>query len=289
MIDYHALRAIQAVIENQSFEIASKALGISQSAVSQRIQSIESYLGQKLLIRKAPYKATETGEIYLNLLRKVTILESEVEPINATKPAVKMSINRDSLDLFFLNVLSDKTVSQIATLQIIADDQDNTLDYLKNGQVDMCISSQKKSLPNHVSVYLGEMEYSLVCSKGFYQNHFNNGVDNKYLELAPLVIFDRFDKVQHSYLKKYFKINSFSQINTMPSVLSFKHAILGGLGYGLLPKMDIKKELSKKQLVLLNPNKDFKVPLYLHHWEYQREYIKKLINKIQNAAHILSK
>ncbi len=291
MIDYHALRALQAVIEYQSFDLAAKAIGISQSAVTQRIQNFESYLGKKLLVRNAPYHATEDGKSYLNLLRKVTSLENEIMEdfdTKKTRPTIKLAVNRDSLDLFFLDVLSDNKLSQVITLQIIADDQDNTLKYLKSGQVDMCISSESKPLPNHTTTHLGDMVYSLVCSKKFYQRHFKDGVNKNSLAQAPLVVFDKYDKAQHTYLKENFKIDKITKINLMPSVPSFKKAILGGFGYGLLPFIDMEKEMKKKQLVQLNPVKDFSVPLYLHQWEYQREHIKLFNEKLMNAAKSLA-
>ena len=287
MIDYQSLRALEAVIENQNFEIASQKLNISQSAVSQRIQSFESYLGQKLLIRKSPYRATDVGENYLKLLRKVSILESEIVNDRHQKPTVKIAINRDSLDLFFLKVLSDSSISKLMSLQIIADDQDETLKYIKSGQVDLCISSKEKPLPNHISTKIGDMKYTLVCSKSFHNKYFISGVSKKTLSKAPLVTFDRFDKLQHTYIKEQFKTETFQQINSMPSVLSFKQAILGGFGYGLVPFIDIQKELKKKQLVQLNPSKDFFVPLYIHQWEYQLEHMKFLTKKITKVAEVL--
>lgn len=291
MTDYHALRALQAVIEYQSFDLASKAIGISQSAVTQRIQNFESFLGTKLLIRKAPYRATEKGKNYLNLLRKVTSLENEILEEDETqkiKPTLKVAMNRDSLDLFFLDVLSDTKVSNVLALQIIADDQDNTLKYLKSGQVDMCISSEERPLPNHTSTHLGDMVYSLVCSKKFYKEYFSEGVNKKTLAQAPLVVFDKYDKAQHTYLRDNFKLDKLTKINLMPSVPSFKKAILGGFGYGLLPFIDMEKEIKKKQLVQLNPSKDFSVSLYLHQWEYQREHIKLFNEKLIQAANKLS-
>ncbi|EPZ49712.1 transcriptional regulator, ArgP family [Bacteriovorax sp. BAL6_X] len=287
MIDYHALRALQAVIEYQSFELASKAIGISQSAVTQRIQNFESFLGTKLLIRKAPYRATEKGKSYLNLLRKVTSLENEIledDDIKKAKPTLKIAMNRDSLDLFFHDVLTDNKVSQVLTLQIIADDQDNTLKYLKSGQVDMCISSEKKPLPNHTSTHLGDMVYSLVCSKKFYKEYFSEGVNKKTLSEAPLVVFDKYDKAQHTYLRENFKVDKLTKMNLMPSVSSFKKAILGGYGYGLLPFIDMEREMKKRKFVQLNPSKNFSVSLYLHQWEYQREHIKIFNEKLIKAA-----
>ncbi|EPZ49683.1 transcriptional regulator, ArgP family [Bacteriovorax sp. BAL6_X] len=289
MIDYQALRALQLVIELQSFELASKALGISQPAVSQRIQSFESYVGSKLLVRMAPYTATKSGEEYLNLLRKVMSLEAEIIHNKQIRPIIKLAINRDSLDLYFLEALGNKDLASKITLQIIADDQDNTLNYLKSGQVDMCISSSEKSLPSHNSIFLGSMKYSLVCSKGFYKEFFKDGVNKTTLANAPLVVFDKYDKVQHKYLKDNFGIDSFTRINNLPSVSSFKKAVTSGFGYGLLPYMDIEKELKSQKLIQMNPSMDFNIPLYLHHWEYLQDHVKMLIKTILKASKHLEK
>jgi len=288
MIDYHALRALKAVIEFQNFEQASKSLNITQPAVTQRIQNFESYLGQKLLIRKLPYQATERGEELLSLLKKVTILEEEISKGEDFKPTIKIALNRDSLDLYFLDVLNDRKLSQKVNLQILAEDQNKTLNFLKSGQVDMCISSHKTPLPNHNVIKLGDMKYTLVCSKNFYKKYFTSGVNKKNLSKAPLVIFDKDDKVQHIYLKEHYNLESFAQINLMPSVLSFKQAIIGGYGYGLLPVIDVKREIKANRIIQLNPSKDFNIPLYLHQWEYQRSYTKLLTEKIIKAAKALA-
>jgi len=106
---------------------------------------------------------------------------------------------------------------------------------------------------------------------------------------APLVVFDKYDKVQHNYLKEHYHIESFSKINSLPSVPSFKKAILGGFGYGLLPILDISTELSKKQIVQMNPKKDYRVSLYLHQWEYQQSHIKAFNMKLKEASKKLNR
>lgn len=284
MIDYHALRALNSVIELQSFERASDRLGISQSAVTQRIQTFEAYVGERLLVRRIPYRATTAGEKYLNLLRKVSVLENEIETTELNKPIIKLAINRDSLDLYFLDLLADSEIADLVALQIVAEDQDYTLNFLKSGQVDMCISSQKKALPNHTSDHLGDMIYTLVCSSRFYEKYFKKGVTKITLSEAPLVIFDVHDNAQHTFLKDNFGIDSPTKINQMPSVASFKTSIVGGFGYGLVPMMDVEKELKNKSLVELVPQKKFRVPLYLHQWEYQRDYVKVFNKKLLKVA-----
>jgi len=241
-----------------------------------------------LLVRKTPYRATATGQAYLGLLRKVKSLESEIGESTNKRPTIKIAINRDSLDLYFLDLLSDRECSELFSLEIIADDQNNTLEYLKSGLVDMCISSEKKPLANHTATYLGDMIYCLVCSPYFHKSYFSKNISKDSLASAPLVIFDKSDKLQHSFLKDNFAIEPSASISQMPSVKSFKTAILGGFGYGLIPILDIEKELTQKKIIEILPSKRFKVPLYLHQWEYQKDYIKFFTKKLFKASEKLT-
>jgi LysR family transcriptional regulator (chromosome initiation inhibitor) len=61
----------------------------------------------------------------------------------------------------------------------------------------------------------------------------------------------------------------------VPSIRGFKKYALLGYGYGLIPKIDILKELKKKELVQLDKNKIWTIPLYWHYWDIQSKFYKK--------------
>jgi len=52
-LPYSALRAFEAVVRLNGFSAAALELGVSQSAVSQHVKSLEEWLGQELLLRGA--------------------------------------------------------------------------------------------------------------------------------------------------------------------------------------------------------------------------------------------
>ena len=52
-LPYSALRAFEAVVRLKGFSAAASELGVSQSAVSQHVKSLEIWLGQELLVRGA--------------------------------------------------------------------------------------------------------------------------------------------------------------------------------------------------------------------------------------------
>ena len=74
-LDYRWVEALDAIINQRSFEKAAEELCISQSAVSQRIKQLEKWLAQPVLVREQPPKATDTGRKLLGLYRRVCLLE----------------------------------------------------------------------------------------------------------------------------------------------------------------------------------------------------------------------
>ncbi|HCP56021.1 MAG TPA: ArgP/LysG family DNA-binding transcriptional regulator, partial [Pseudomonas sp.] len=74
MFDYKLLAALAAVVEQGGFERAAQMLGLSQSAVSQRIKLLEARVGQPVLLRETPPQATEVGRRLLNHVQQVRLL-----------------------------------------------------------------------------------------------------------------------------------------------------------------------------------------------------------------------
>ncbi|MEX0284638.1 MAG: LysR substrate-binding domain-containing protein [Paracoccaceae bacterium] len=52
-LPYSALRAFEAVVRHSGFSSAAEELGVSQSAVSQHVRTLEEWLGRELLVRGA--------------------------------------------------------------------------------------------------------------------------------------------------------------------------------------------------------------------------------------------
>ena len=62
-LPYATLRAFEAVVRHAGFSAAAAELGVSQSAVSQHVKSLEEWLGQDLLVRGArTSRPTREGE-----------------------------------------------------------------------------------------------------------------------------------------------------------------------------------------------------------------------------------
>lgn len=279
MLDYRGVEALYVVQEMQSFEAAAKKLHITQSAVSQRIKGLETYYGEPLLIRTLPYRPTKLGKQLIGHFKRLCLLEEDLEKQLKTStaiPHVAIALNRDSLETWFLDLIEEKEIFGNVLLEIIADDQELTLNYLKNGIVSACLSTSEKEIVGGSVHFLGNMEYVLAASPQFAKDYFSKATPKQCLQNAPAIKFDQNDKLHERYLEKFFGLNG-SELNyhVVPSVRGFKKFALLGYGYGLIPKIDIQDELKKKQLVQVYPDKTWKIPLYWHYWAVQSKFYQK--------------
>lgn len=279
MFDYRGLEALAAVIDQQNFEKAAEKLFITQSAISQRVKSLEQYFGRPLLIRDWPYAPTELGQLLLNHYHKTKLLEDDTrsqfsEHIERTP--LSIAINRDSLDIWFPAVFKSLSELKGITLEVITDDQEITLDYFKKGLASACLSTSDKPITGCQVDFLGYMDYLLVASPEFKKQYFSKEKDfKKNLIEAPAVIFDVKDTLHRRYLEKFFDIyDEAPSYQIIPSVHGFRQFAVLGFGYALIPRIDIKKELQNKQLVELFPKKVWRMPLYWHSWKIQTKLYK---------------
>jgi DNA-binding transcriptional LysR family regulator len=76
--DMSLLHSLAAVIDQGSFNSAAQTLDISQSALSQRIASLEDAIGIPLVVRCRPVKPTKAGEKLMLYAQRVTHLSHEI-------------------------------------------------------------------------------------------------------------------------------------------------------------------------------------------------------------------
>ena len=283
-MDYRGIEALYTVLETQSFEAAAKKLYITQSAVSQRIKGLETRYGEPVLIRMLPYSPTKLGEVLIGHFKQICLLEEDLEQQLGTAtevPHISIALNRDSLETWFLDLTQETDIFEQVKLEVIADDQELTLDYLKHGLVSACLSTSGREILGGQVRFLGEMEYVLVASPAFVEKYFSKGKFKECLQKAPAIKFDKNDKLHERYLEKFFHINGKElPYQIMPSVRGFKQLAVLGYGYGLIPTIDIVHELKTKQLLVLQADKIWKIPLYWHYWAVQSKLYQQLNAKI---------
>ncbi|MFV5489964.1 LysR family transcriptional regulator ArgP [Acinetobacter sp. ASP199] len=287
MLPHKYCEAFLAVAETGSFEHAALSLCITASAVTLRVQNLEKVLGNTLILRERPCRVTATGQLLLEHLQHQRLMEQnllqQLQGKSETSSFYKLNIatNADSLATWLLPTLQSILIEERISLQLSIDDQSKTHELMEAGVVNACISSEPINVKGCTSHALGAIRYVMVATPAFKQQWFAHGIHREALRQAPAVIFGAKDQLHSDFILRLFGLNMHSYpYHFIPSSTAFVEAIQLGLGYGMVPEMQILKELETGSLIELMPEATTPVHLYWHHWKQQSEPLKKLTDII---------
>ncbi|WP_353497163.1 LysR family transcriptional regulator ArgP [Vibrio chaetopteri] len=289
-LDYKWIEALDAIVEQKSFDKAAEHLYISQSAVSQRVKQLEKWLAQPVLVREQPPRPTAVGKKLLGLYRRVRLLEQELVPELAAdlgdKPlSVSLATNADSLATWLLPSLFPLLESKRVELDLIVDDEGRTIEKLKNGEVVGAISLEPQSIPGCVADYLGRVDYLCVASPSFIKRYFSQGVNRETLMKAPAVAYDQHDKMHQKFVNQHFNIMRGNILkHTVRSSEAFVKLAVSGVAYCLIPKLQIQDELESGALIELTPNILLSHQIYWHHWQLESGVLSEVSDAIIGHA-----
>ncbi|UDF32007.1 UNVERIFIED_ORG: LysR family transcriptional regulator ArgP (plasmid) [Roseateles sp. XES5] len=290
MLDYAALRAVAAVVQSGSFERAAGLLGVTPSAISQRVKQLEERLGAVLVVRSAPCTATETGAWLCRHMENVGMLEGELlqhlpglAAPDASRPRVTLHVatNADSLATWFLTAVAAFSKRTPHLLNIAIDDEDHTADWLQRGRVLAAVTSLEKPVQGCRRLSLGRLRYHATASPDFMARHFPDGVTAQTLMQAPSLVFNQKDRLQARWALQALAVDLVSPSHWLPSTQSFIDASLAGMGWGMNPEPLVRAHLEAGRLVELLPQTPLDIPLY---WQINRLAADRLADLTREVA-----
>ena len=293
MMDYRLLEALAAVVDEGGFERAGDKLGLTQSAVSQRVRQLEEQEGTLLVLRETPPRPTPAGQGLLGHFRQVQALEAEVVGVRSGEGGpgfvtVGLAVNDDSLSTWFLGALLPVLTRDRVLVDVKVDDQDLTLRHLKSGAVSACISSRKESLTGCVSRRLGSMEYRLCATPEFRDRWFADGFTAPAAAQAPIVHYGRDDDLQNRSLAQCFSTGApVPPSHFMPSTEKIYEMILSGCTYAMVPMVQGAMDLAAGRLAELDPAGRISVDLYWHRWSLATAVMGRLEEAVTSRAQAL--
>ena len=290
MFDYRLIEAFAAVISQKGFEKASEKLGLSQSAVSQRVKQLEDLIGKILIIRSNPPETTEEGRKLYSHFRQVDFLEKEFirnENSSDDNQFIKfpVGVNADSLGTWFLPSVEKFIKDNNINLEIITADQSETDKLLKSGEVLGCVSSSSKTIQGCRKEFIGSMKYIAVSAPDFYKEYFSSGINKDTLSKAASILFNRSDNLLKQFLKgKYDADLNNIPVNYIPSYEMFIHAVVMQLGYGIVPEIQAEKYILNKTLINMCPEHFITIDLYWHCWNIESLLIQRFTSEIVSKS-----
>ena len=186
---------------------------------------------------------------------------------------VRLATNADSLATWLPEALAvpESAINGKLKFELIAEDQSVTLNRMKAGEVMICISSTPTPVNGGAVDALGALPYKAVASPDFIKRY-GLGAD---LSQTPCLVFDENDGLQHQFLADC-NFGAPQHIHLCPSSEGFKQAILAGLGYGLLPELQIGNLLNTGELIDLKPGYVINTQLFWHYWHTESPQLKAL-------------
>ncbi len=297
--DSDALECLAAIVEEGGFERAAIRLSVTQSAVSQRLRALEAQVGTVLLVRSRPIKPTSAGRLLIKHAMQMRLLRADLEtdlqdltPGNNAmreEDRIAIAVNADSIATWALPALG-ALVSDGLPLEIIADDQDFTHEWLREGQVLGCVTTLKQALRGCKVLPLGAMQYVAVASPAYAAAHCAQGLTPHNFRHIPFVAFNRKDDLQTEFVGLACGLRrvALSQ-RFVPSSEGQVRAVLAGWGASVVPELQVQHLLSSGALVDLAPQVRLPVNLYWHCWNLDSVVIDRLTAALANAAAVALK
>ncbi|RZL40632.1 MAG: LysR family transcriptional regulator ArgP [Rubrivivax sp.] len=275
--DAAALDCLAALADEQSFDRAAQRLSITQSAVSQRLRTLEGQVGQPLVVRSRPLRLTEAGKVLLRFARQLQALRVDValelgERI-APQSRLAIAVNADSLATWVLPALDELVQQGLREgygLELVVDDQDFTHDSLREGAVLGCVTTVAEALQGCRVQPLGVMRYVAVASRGFLAAQLPEGLHAGNFARTPFLVFNRKDDSQVQWVCQAFGVRAPRlRERFVPSSEAYVTAAVMGWGVGVAPEIQVRAFIEAGQLVVLRPDVGIDVALYWHQWQLQ--------------------
>lgn len=288
-LDYRALAVLDAVASHGSFDKAALALGITQSAVSQRIKALEDASGRLLIIRGQPAVPTGLGQRLIVHHRNVKLMEASLDidlGNSVSMPEIAIAIDADSLATWFPDTLSALLAPPRCQLDVRLADSDSALQMVRDGTVFGCVAAESGTALDAAAATsvtpLGTLRYVCVATPVFAGHWFGDGFSAEAVQLAPAVVG------QHGLLARFLaeqlSMREPFPHHTLPVETARRSCVQDGLAYGLMPQRLAAPALATERLVDLLPGSTLDVPLSWHAWTLDTPFTKLLSEQIVKSA-----
>ncbi|MCA1968090.1 MAG: LysR family transcriptional regulator ArgP [Rhizobium sp.] len=267
MLDYALLDALVSVVRTGSFERAARQIGVTPSAISQRVKLLEERVGSVLVIRGQPCSGTEAGLRLARHAEEVALLERTLaqdmgrEAIDGRMPTIRIAVNADSLATWFVAAMA---AVPDCLFDLVLDDQEHSAEWLRRGEVRAAVSGSDAPVQGCDYRPLGSLRYIATASPAFMARWFADGVTAQNFSRAPALTFNAKDMLQARWIETHVGEGIVPPTHWLPSSQAFVDATQAGLGWGLNPEVLVADAIAAGRLLPLLPDAAYDVPLFWH-------------------------
>lgn len=253
------MRTLVRIVEAGSLSAAARQLGTTQATVSRRLQSLETMLGVKLLLRSThAMKLTDDGERCYQHARRVIdawialedeLSQTEDEPVGMLRVRAPHAFGQEQLLTPLIQFL--ERYPQLSVEWLL---NDKTVNFLSDN-IDCAIRVGAEVDPATVSVLLAEVPRSLVASPALLAR-FPDIETPQQLGALPWIAVRTF--YQHDITLTQIQRGDIERVAIAPrlytdSLYVARNTALAGLGVTVVSSWTVEDSLRSGKLVSLLP------------------------------------
>lgn len=264
-INFELYRIFYAVANYENITKASKALNISQPAISKSIKNLEEQLGGQLFFRtKRGVILTEEGKEFYKYIKQAMEYINSAENkftdlINLETGCIKIGISLTLTRKFLLPYLEEfHRIYPKVDIEIMTDQSDELFRKLRNGLIDIIIfNSNDKSYGDDIDIIKCKEIHDCFVVGRNYKELAEKKLTLKDLNNYPLILqskgsntrefLDKYTLAKNVILKPMMELASYSLVIDFTKI---------GFGIGYATREYIQKELNNKELFELNINEN---------------------------------
>lgn len=264
------MRTFVRIVDSGSLSAAALQMATTQATVSRRLQSLETLLNSKLLMRTThAMKLTDAGErCYKHakeLIDRWLLLEDEIqvssdEPVGVLRVRVPHAFGQQQLLTPLVTFLDRYTKLNVEWML-----NDKSTDFISDN-IDCAIRVGLEVDPATVSVRLAEVRRSLVCAPSLAMS-LDNYDKPENLSLLPWIAVSTFYQHQvtltHCVTRQTATFNISPRLST-DNLYAARNAALAGLGVAIVSSWTVEEDIREGRLVDLVPEwHAYSLPVHL--------------------------
>lgn len=291
-IDPGLLACIVAIAEEGGVQRAAVRLGLTQSAVSQRLGSLEAQLGTVLVVRARPARLTPAGEALLRHAHQVRLLDAQfllelrdlASQASARRQTLSIAVGPDH-DAAWAWPAFDHLAADGIDLRIVPACGDTALDLLSRGEVQGYLGCLPTAPRNCVSTRLGTLDFIAVAEPAHVQQLHASATP---LRAARLLVAAKDELSAPDLIALLPGLDTApARCCVLPAADFRRKALLAGWGVAIVPAVAVDHHLAAGELVNAYPAFLLRRSVYWHRWNIESDLLGALDAQLARAFQAL--
>lgn len=292
MFDYSSLETLRTVEQEGSYGRAARTLGVTRSAISQKINQLEDRWGSSITLRK-PVKTTKHGARLCRHVDQVRLLESKLhlneggnfDAFEIEPHAIRLLYDMDLLQTGFLDELLFRVERQSDfDFELVRTNSAAIQSEIRPNTVITAISSRWVQSANFEAYNLGTQRFRAVAHPDFIRRNFSSQIDPYSFRQIVGVTYGGPSNYVERFLLQVFGQPVIAKTQQLHSNAGVLTACTNQKGWAILPEFLLGDQIQSGALIDLFPGQTLSTEAYFFISRFILEALPEVAQTVLEAA-----